>query len=257
VTDTDALTTTGNGKGKPAGALTARGQRTRASLIESARTVFERDGFLNARITDIAETAGVAHGSFYSYFTSKEEIFRAAIQDLQEKLTRPDSGTDPQEPEIKTFEDAVLAANRRYLRTWRSHTALMRLWQDVANLDSEVDEMFDVTRTAFVRRNEIVISRWRAQGRTDPEVDPRIAAHALTAMISRFAYDWFTREENFDFDEAAEQLSRLWLNALGVSESDRKQPWPPDGGRTNKQDLGVATSASAGNRRTKKKAAQP
>src|SRR5690242_16840281 len=63
---------TGNGKSR-SGVLTPRGQRTRAALIAAARTVFERDGFINARITDIAETAGTAHGSFYSYFTSKEE----------------------------------------------------------------------------------------------------------------------------------------------------------------------------------------
>ena len=45
-----------------------KGAETRARLVEAAKKVFERDGFLNARILDIAETAGLKHGSFYHYF---------------------------------------------------------------------------------------------------------------------------------------------------------------------------------------------
>ena len=42
----------------------ARGARTRQTLVEAARRVFERDGFLDARITDITAEAGVAAGTF-------------------------------------------------------------------------------------------------------------------------------------------------------------------------------------------------
>src|SRR6188472_3064973 len=51
---------------------TARGARTRAALVRGAREVFERDGLVDARIADIAAAAGVATGSFYSYFATKE-----------------------------------------------------------------------------------------------------------------------------------------------------------------------------------------
>ena len=51
--------------------------------------MFERDGFLEARITDIAARAGVAAGSFYTYFTSKEEAFAAVIEELSEEMLHP------------------------------------------------------------------------------------------------------------------------------------------------------------------------
>ena len=41
-----------------------RGQRTRAALVTAARSIFERDGFLDARITDITAEAEVASGTF-------------------------------------------------------------------------------------------------------------------------------------------------------------------------------------------------
>ena len=52
----------------------AKGRRTRARLLEAGKTVFERDGFLQARISDIAAEAQVSHGSFYHYFDSKESV---------------------------------------------------------------------------------------------------------------------------------------------------------------------------------------
>ena len=51
--------------------------------------MFERDGFLDARITDIAATAGVATGSFYTYFTSKEDVFAAVIEEVNEEMLHP------------------------------------------------------------------------------------------------------------------------------------------------------------------------
>ena len=195
--------------------LTPRAQRTRASLVAAARQVFERDGFLNARITDIAEAAGVAHGSFYTYFTSKEEIFRAVIHELQEALIQERAADGPA-PSGEPIWNAVHRANRRYLATWRSHTDLMKLWEEVAILDSNVAAMLAESRKAFIARSEQSIRNLQERGFVSPALDPHIAAFALTGMVSRFAYVWFTTGEDFDFDTVAEQLTRLWLSALGT-----------------------------------------
>ena len=64
-----------------------RGTRTRASLVAAARAVFERDGYLASRVTDIADEARVAHGTFYTYFDSKDEVFAAVLHELQEGRT--------------------------------------------------------------------------------------------------------------------------------------------------------------------------
>src|SRR6185503_2921760 len=57
-------------------ARSSKSARTRERLVEAAKEIFEKDGFLDARISDIAARAGQSHGSFYYYFDSKEEIFR-------------------------------------------------------------------------------------------------------------------------------------------------------------------------------------
>src|SRR5215469_14936161 len=61
---------------------TAKGLRTRDELVAAARRVFERDGYAGARVADIASGAGVAHGSFYTYFSSKQDAFLAVMRDV-------------------------------------------------------------------------------------------------------------------------------------------------------------------------------
>src|SRR5580658_11208270 len=75
-----------SGSPKPPEQLSERGRRTREALIAAARRVFERGGFIDARITDIAEEAGAAHGTFYTYFDSKEAALQAVILHLEAEL---------------------------------------------------------------------------------------------------------------------------------------------------------------------------
>ena len=74
---------------KPSGPRSRKGVETRARLLAAAKEVFEHDGFLDARISDIAEQAGLSHGSFYHYFESKEEVFREVAAEVEERLREP------------------------------------------------------------------------------------------------------------------------------------------------------------------------
>lgn len=62
--------------------LTARGQRTRRKILDAALKVFSERTFHDASIVKITEAAGVAQGTFYLYFTSKEEVFHEVVRDL-------------------------------------------------------------------------------------------------------------------------------------------------------------------------------
>jgi AcrR family transcriptional regulator len=61
---------------------TERGRRTLRKLIEAAAQEFGERGFHEAAITGITQRAGVALGTFYTYFESKEEVFRALVRDM-------------------------------------------------------------------------------------------------------------------------------------------------------------------------------
>jgi AcrR family transcriptional regulator len=65
---------------------TERGRRTLRKLLDAAATEFGEKGFHEASITGITSRAGTALGTFYTYFDSKDEIFRALVKDLSDSV---------------------------------------------------------------------------------------------------------------------------------------------------------------------------
>ncbi|WP_448580361.1 TetR/AcrR family transcriptional regulator [Thermaurantiacus sp.] len=65
---------------------TARGTRTRRALLDAAATEFGARGFHATGITDITRRAGVALGTFYTWFDSKEAIFQALVADMSARV---------------------------------------------------------------------------------------------------------------------------------------------------------------------------
>jgi AcrR family transcriptional regulator len=65
---------------------TVKEQRTRARLLEAAEEEFGQKGFYEAQIVDITRRAGVAHGTFYTYFPSKEAIFVELVREINTQL---------------------------------------------------------------------------------------------------------------------------------------------------------------------------
>ncbi len=62
------------------------GEKTRTRLLEAAEAEFGQKGFYEAQVVDITRRAGVAHGTFYTYFPSKEAIFVELVREINTQL---------------------------------------------------------------------------------------------------------------------------------------------------------------------------
>ena len=196
---------------------TRRGMRTRAALITAAREVFERDGYLDAKISDIARAAGMASGSFYTYFDGKEAIFAAVVEQVQEEMLHPHvrerSGiTDPRA--------LIEAANREYLLSYRRNARLMAVFEQVAQIDENFRRMRVERGRAFAQRNARMIRALQRSGQASAELDPMITAHALSGMVSRMANLVFVQEKRIGFEKLVDTLTQLWVNALQIPPAD-------------------------------------
>ena len=220
-----------SGEGEAKVPRTRRGRETRAKLIQAARAIFEADGFPDARITDIAKEAGVAYGSFYTYFPTKEAIFREVALAMQHEMLSDRDGPSDGEPEADAdprvdadgasrslrLYDRVERANRLYLESYERNARLMAVLEQVALFNDELLAIRREMRQAFVDRSTAAIARWQRAGLVDPELDPRYAASALGSMVDRFAYVWFVLDGDFEIDAAVANLTRLWIQALGMT----------------------------------------
>lgn len=197
---------------------TERGRRTRAALIEAARHVFEESGFLEARIADVADRAGMAHGSFYTYFATKEDVFREVTLSVQNDAIRDDLKDDPASSEDLTLGlvQRIERANRRYLESYVRNARIMAVIEQVATFNAELRDIRREVRDAYVERSTRAIARWQEHGLADPNLDPYYAANALGAMVDRFAYVWLVLGEDFELDKSVATLTRLWVQAIDL-----------------------------------------
>src|SRR3954467_6614967 len=88
----------------------------RLQLLAAATTVFAEKGYRNAGVGDIIARAGVARGTFYLYFTSKQEIFLAIVEDFHGRVTRAIESVDAAASDART--SGPFAALHASFRTW-------------------------------------------------------------------------------------------------------------------------------------------
>jgi len=196
----------------------AKGRRTRARLIEAGKAVFERDGFLQARITDIAAEAQVSHGSFYHYFDSKESLFREIAEEVEVRLVSMDDIAHHVDSDSGPI-DRIRAANRSYLTAYKKEARIMRVIEEVSRYDETVRSVRAKRDDYLAARLESAIARLQTAGLADTRIDTRYAAMALGGMVAKFAEMMFVGGNAFDLDVAVEQLTLLWANALGIRDN--------------------------------------
>lgn len=178
--------------------------------------MFERDGYLDSRVADISAEASTATGSFYTYFDGKEEIFAAVLAEVREDMLHQHiqevvDGDDP--------TAVIEASNRAYLLSYKRNAKLMGLLEQVSTIDEDFRALRWERAQAFVDRNAASIRSLQTRGLVDPELDPMLTATALSAMVSRIAYINYVLDDDWTLDELVAELTRLWVNALGLPKS--------------------------------------
>ncbi|OZC86064.1 TetR family transcriptional regulator [Rhodococcus sp. 06-412-2C] len=202
--------------------ITPRGLRTRSSLVAAARRVFEESGYLDSRLIDITRAARCSAGTFYTYFTSKEEILAAVLEQARDDMLHP--GTERVDPHENPVA-VIAASNRAYFEAYQRNAKLMALLEQVSNIDPEFRRLRRERADAFVRRNARSIEGLQNRGLADTELDPLLASRALSSMISRLAFNHFVVDAAggraaADYERLLETATRLWVNALRLPFTD-------------------------------------
>ena len=213
-------TTTPDGSDKPSGPRSRKGVETRARLLAAAKEVFEQDGFLDARISDIAERAGLSHGSFYHYFESKEEVFREVAAEVEERLSEPLYSVILDAHSTASPYERIHEGIRRNFESYRDEARIMGVIEQVSRFDDDLRAFRNERHHVSSAQIADSIRRLHQHGLADKSLDPTIAAAGLGAMTYRFPEIWFVQGlVDCDFDVGVDQLTRLFVNALGLHDA--------------------------------------
>jgi AcrR family transcriptional regulator len=108
---------------------TERGRRTLRAILDAAAEEFGESGYHEAGIARIAQRASVAIGSFYTYFDSKEAVFRALVGDMSLQVRESVAPVILAAPDRLAGERAGIAA---FIAFVRQHKALYRIIDESA-----------------------------------------------------------------------------------------------------------------------------
>jgi AcrR family transcriptional regulator len=201
---------------------TRKGRETDEAFRDAARTVFARDGYLNAKISDIAAEAGKSVASFYNYYDTKAELLVALAEEFHAEAT--DLAVLPYRSGL-TREDALREAVAGFWRTYAKRRGeLIGVFQAAMCDPAFLARWLDI-RAEAVQRIARQIRHAQAEGFC-PGIDPVLTASALSAMLEHFCYIWLGQggeraDVRFDEDAAIDTLATIWVKSVY---------WRPDRG---------------------------
>jgi AcrR family transcriptional regulator len=181
-------------EGRP---LSKRGLDTRRRLLDAAEAVFGELGYHDASVVRVAQTAGVAAGTFYLYFDSKKAIFDELVRDLNRRVRHAmkeasSRGETRLQQELLGFE--------AYFEFTSSHPALYRIIRQAEFVSPEMLRYhYDRLSAGYVEALAAA-SESGEIGRLDPEV----AAFALMGLGEMIGMRWIL------WGEGAPLPGRVW-----------------------------------------------
>ena len=186
---------------------TDRGRKTLRLLLDAAAAEFGEKGFHESSIVSITQRAGVALGSFYTYFDSKDSLFRALVSDMSAQVRRNVGPVMAAEPDRLEGERKGLA---RFLEFVREHKELYRI----------IDEAEFVDPPSYRAHYEDTVSGYlaslkdaAAKGQLREDVD-EVHAWAIVGMNVFLGLRYGVMGEDRDVTDVANVAADLLTNGL-------------------------------------------
>jgi AcrR family transcriptional regulator len=185
----------------------------RDEIMAAAKEVFARKGFHDTTIADIAKRAGLAYGSIYWYFDSKDELFHALMAVEEGALrshiaaaagARQDGGGEA------PFRTAVQAT----FEFFECDKATVKLlFRDAYALGDRFEKHLGGIYERFIDDIEsvIVVAQQRGEMVAAP---PRMVAYTLAALIGQLAHRRLSTDDGVSAAEVADFVVTLVLNGL-------------------------------------------
>jgi len=199
----------------PATPTTKKGRQTRRTILEAAGRVFSRDGYVDARMSDIATEAGLSTGGLYRYFDNKTEVFAALISDIHEEFyelsghTRRILEADPMA--------ALTEANRGYIEYYFKNRQVMRVFIEAASIEVRFRAILRSMRDRHVRR---FAAAYRTLFGVEEVagVSVEVLSEAMTCMVEQCCYVWFAQRADCadppSVDEVVAATSHAWYASM-------------------------------------------
>lgn len=197
--------------------LGPKAARTRTAILDAAKELFAAHGYQATSVGDVAAAAGVSLGAVYQYFRDRSDLVAAL---LQAQVTRMLGQTDTRW-RASEGRAGLYRVLYNFVASYAERAELAGVWEEVCHVD---DDLADLRRTLSRVFTGVVANELRRaahEGLLRADLDPDLAATALSGMVDRYCYVTYAFDPPDDgapsAEESAELLTELWATAVGLT----------------------------------------
>jgi AcrR family transcriptional regulator len=193
----------------------------RHQLLDAATWVFARKGYRRSGVSDIIARAGVARGTFYLYFTSKEQVFLAIVEAFHARIKQALANVDSH-PAVPA--DGPRGLLRASFRQWLDLIAANRdaatvILKEATSIDPRFEKgLADLRHSALVHFAER-FHRMQQLGAVNASLSPEFIAHVQLGVFDELLNAFVLRDPHADLDALAAQLADFEWNGIQPREA--------------------------------------
>ncbi|MCL2724029.1 MAG: TetR/AcrR family transcriptional regulator [Polyangiaceae bacterium] len=183
----------------------------RDRILQAAVRVFAKNGFHATRVSDVARAAGVADGTIYLYFRSKEDVLVSLFEDRVEKLLASMKGE-----KLQTAPERLHAVIDMQLGLLAEEREMAEIITVILRQSTQMlKELAAPKFNAYLDAIAHIISDGQASGDFRNDVSPHIAARVIFGALDGVTLTWaLGRAEQGALARAATQLADVLLRGL-------------------------------------------
>ena len=172
-------------------------------ILESGIWVFARKGYRNAGVSDVIAKAGIARGTFYLHFESKQQLFLAIIEDFQDRLVE---ALESPATDLESLVHAWLAC----FATHRDQAVVVL--REASSIDDRFDRAYADLRASAVELLGARLAQFQDVGWARSDVEPAVTAHLIMGMLDELVSAYVLRHPEADLDAlAASSADIMWM----------------------------------------------
>src|ERR1700753_1827428 len=194
--------------------LRAQGRATVKRLLDAGMIEFEERGFHGVRVDDVVRRAGISHGTFYLYFSNKEDLFKALLQDALRDM-EVIAGDFPVVTHDATGLTVLRQWVRKFFRAYAAHATVIRI---LSQADLVPEEVFGDGLRLFFSIAEAMTTGMTAGAQAAGKQQERaeLTAVACLMMLERVNY-LISAEVQLPEDEMADRIADIMFAAFGLT----------------------------------------
>jgi AcrR family transcriptional regulator len=195
-----------------------RNKRARKeSLYSVAIDLFRRQGFDETRVEEITQAAGVAKGTFFNYFPTKEDILLYITERHMSRLGATlNNGTGARLSREQSTIEAIKFLMHTLADSLEEDRDLVGLAVDKAMKIAHLAPATHKGRFSFQGLIAILVARGQRSGEIQPEIDPELVAQMLEGLYYQQLVLWCQQGFAFDLGERLDQVVDVLVTGIGT-----------------------------------------